>query len=135
MWMTFSQISEDSNQGKDSFNFYLGTNNPYNLMNNPNVGNMASCFSHHQKGQTLDLLHIHLIMLENQQFSLHKFFCRLSTPYYHLKNIQTIVIIHFLVGKTTIIFYQWMQMLITFHEHGYNDIVSYSLIMINERRH
>ncbi len=69
---------------------------------NPIVGNIVSHFI------PLDLFHIHLIMLENQQFSFNKLFCWLNTPCYHLNNIQIVGIIHFLVNKTIIRFYQWM---------------------------
>jgi hypothetical protein len=112
--MTSSLINEDSTQGKDPFSLYLGINNPSNLTSKkPNCGKHGFMFLPPWKG-TLDLFRIHLIMLKNQEFSLNKLFCQLNTPCCHLKNIQTVVIIHSLISKIIIRFYQWMQVIITF---------------------
>jgi hypothetical protein len=82
---------------------------------NPTMGNMASCFSHHQKGH---LISSHLLITpKNQQVSLNKLFCWFDIPCYHLKNIQIIIILQFLVSKTIFRFYRWMQVIIRFHEH------------------
>jgi hypothetical protein len=68
------QISEDFSQGKDPFNFFLKTNNPKNLTSKkPNCGKHGFTFLLPSKG-TLDLFHVHLIRLGNQQFSFNKLF-------------------------------------------------------------
>ncbi len=81
-----------------------------------NYGKHGFIFLPPLKG-TFDLLHIHLIRLKNQQFSFNKLFCYFYIPCCHLKKIQNYCRHPLFVSKTIIRFYQWMQMIIRFHEN------------------
>ncbi len=78
---------------------------------------------------TFNFFDIHLIMLKNQKFSIHQFYCWFNCVGYHLKDIQIVVLFSSLINNTPFKFNQSMKIIMTLKKIRNKDFVSYFSMM------